>query len=392
MLPTLLAAAVSWAPSPLDCTIRAEAAIHIGPEDAATRLDAFVDPATSTALASWLELRRIAAERNDLQIAVWFARPLGPFDPRAERVRRFVLAASRAGRTARALREVARLGVDRMAARVQDDSERNRLAADLDVTPAVLAHALADRCDATRISNASTRLAQLSRDATLGIVRLPAVALGPLVFDDAPGFDRVRAELGREPLRRALRRRVATPAPVDLRAAAERLRVPPVGGFVVGGAGLPHHLVVTSTSEDDAVLFLGLPRALAYRSEHPGELSIHVFARGESLSATHLRQRLCAATLLHRELDYARLLAGSPELRRTPDPDTSALLAELDAVNETRCADVVDAAREEIPEGIWLDGVPRSPTELEALANLLRVGQVGRRPLAPWWSPPAADP
>lgn len=396
MLATLLVLSRLWsalaaAPGP-GCPDAPEPAVRIGAADATTRIEVFLDPAASTALGSWLELRRIAAERDELQIAVWFARPLGPFDPRTERVRRFVLAASRAGRTTRALRQVALLGAERMAARIEDQAERGRLAADLDLTPAVLARVRADRCDDVRLTDASARLIERSRDATMGIIRMPAIVLGPLVFDDAPGLDRVRAELDREPLRQSLRRRAATPVNVELRPSAERLRVPPAGGLVLGGLGLRHHLVITSTSEDDAVLFLGLPRALAHRSEHPGELAIHLFARGESLSATTLRQRLCAAGLLHRELDYVRLLAGSPESRRSPDPDTQALLAELDGVAEARCADAVDAVREQIPEGIWLDGLPRSPTELEDIVSHLRASRAGSRPLAPWWSPPVADP
>ncbi|HWB78141.1 MAG TPA: hypothetical protein VG755_24420, partial [Nannocystaceae bacterium] len=171
---------------------------------------------------------------------------------------------------------------------------------------------------------------------------------------------------------------------------AERLRVPPPGGIVLGGVGLRHRLLVMAQSEDDPNLFLSLPRALQYRADHPGELALHIVSRGQSLGATILRHRLCAARKIDRELDYARLLAAPPETRQRPDDDTAALIRALDAVPEELCENEPDPARANLPDGTWLDGLPRSPTELEDLAALLKVSSATTRPLAPW-SSAAAD-
>ncbi|MBC8069165.1 MAG: hypothetical protein IAG13_12595 [Deltaproteobacteria bacterium] len=167
--------------------------------------------------------------------------------------------------------------------------------------------------------------------------------------------------------------------------------MPPAGGLVLGGVGLRHRLLVMASSEDDANLFLSLPRALQHRADHPGQLSVHVLARGASLGATILRHRLCAARVIDRELDYARVLAAPPELRQQPDEDTSRLFHQLDAVPERACEDEPDPARANLLDGTWLDGLPRSPTELEDLAALLELSSASARPLAPWSAAAAAS-
>ncbi|HWB75809.1 MAG TPA: hypothetical protein VG755_12665, partial [Nannocystaceae bacterium] len=77
------------APPAATCPDEAAAALTLGPDDAATKLDAFIDPASPQALVTWIELLRIVGEREpELRIDVWLVRPLGPIEPRAERVRR----------------------------------------------------------------------------------------------------------------------------------------------------------------------------------------------------------------------------------------------------------------------------------------------------------------
>jgi hypothetical protein len=369
------------------CPDQASAAVELGLAAAPLHLDAFLDPSSPQALVSWVELLRIVGEREpELHVAVWLVRPLGPIDPRAERVRRLAWAAARLGRVEPVLRQVARVGAEHVAAALASTERRHALAATIGLEPALLDRALADVCDAGRIDLATIAVVELGRGATLGLVRLPAFALGELVFDDAPTLERVRPELAREPMRRALRRRTAPAAPPEARPRAERLRVPPPGGLVLGGVGLRHRLLVMAQAEDDPSLFLSLPRALQHRADHPGQLSVHVLARGQSLGASILRHRLCAARTLGRELDYARLLAAAPDARQRPDDETSALLHLLDEVPEEACEHEPDPARTNLAEGTWLDGLPRSPTELEDLPTLLELSAASARPLAPWSS------
>lgn len=398
MLALALTAALALAPAatPLPkagpaCPDAPVPTLELGPKDAPLQLDAFVDPSSPSALVTWMELLRIVGEREpELRIAVWLVRPLGPIEPRSERVRRLAWAAARAGKLEAVLRQIAKTGTEHVAAALGSPTRRPALAAALGLEPAALDRMLADRCDLERIDLASTKVGELGRGATLGIVRLPAFALGELVFDDAPGLERVRPELAREPMRRSLRRRALPPLPPDARPRAERLRVPPPGGIVLGGIGLPHRLLVMAQSEDDPNLFLSLPRALQHRSDRPGELAVHVVARGQALGATILRHRLCAARTLGRELDYVRLLAAAPEARQRPDSDTAALLRALDEVPERVCEAEPDPARANLPDGTWLDGLPRSPTELEDLAALIRVSAAALRPLGPWIGPSTA--
>ena len=386
MLALLLSVALA-APPAATCPDEAAAALALGPADAAMKLDAFIDPASPQALVTWIELLRIVGEREpELRIDVWLVRPLGPIEPRAERVRRLAWAAARSDRLPAVLRQVARTGPELVAAALGSSTRRKSLATALGLAPDALDAMMSDRCDPERIDLASTKVLELGRGATLGLVRLPAFALGDLVFDDGASLERVRPELAREPMRRALRRRAPPATPPDARPRAERLRVPPPGGIVLGGVGLRHRLLVMAQSEDDPNLFLSLPRALQYRADHPGELAVHIVARGQSLGATILRHRLCAARKLDRELDYARLLAAPPETRQRPDNDTLALIRALDQVPEEICENEPDPARANLPDGTWLDGLPRSPTELEDLAALLKVSSAATRPLAPWSS------
>jgi len=140
-------------------------------------------------------------------------------------------------------------------------------------------------------------------------------------------------------------------------------------------------------TEDDEALALTLPRLLAFRSEHPGVLSVQILARGHLLGATELRHRLCAARLRGRELDYARVLAIPPATRRDPSPAVTELLAELDEVPESECEGEPDPAARGLPGGIWLDGLPRSLGELEDIAALVRLTEAWERPLTPLFVP-----
>jgi hypothetical protein len=366
--------------------------IVIGSDDAALRVEAFLDPAATTAHASWVELRRVVGEsRGGVRVDLRLVRPAGAFDPRADRVRRFAVAAARLGALDPALRLVAREGHERLDVRLRQASEREALARALGVAVGRLGEALGDPCLAALLDAATTRANQAWKQAALGSIRLPAYVLGDRVFDDGAALASLRPELGREPMRRARALHAAPAAAPEAKPRAARLRVPPRGGLRLGGVGLPHRMVLMAESEDDESLALTLPRLLAYRSEHPGVVSVQILARGSSLGATELRHRLCAARRRDRELDYARVLAVPPALRRDPSPAISELLAELDEVAESECDEEPDPATRGLPGGIWLDGLPRSLGELEDVSALVRLTEAWDRPLSLVWSPAPAS-
>jgi hypothetical protein len=388
----LLAAVLAGAPAAPVCPDAPTATVELGDDDAPLRLHAFFDPTAPGASGIWTELRRIVAEREgELAASVWIVRPLATFDPRLDRVRRFVWAAARLDRLGESLVAIARVGADHIAASLLDEARVRALAPSLRLEPDALVAALADTCDDERLDLASGHVLGLGRRATLGLVRLPGFALGTFVFDDTPSLDRVRPELSREPVRRTLRWRSATMLPSGPVASTRigRARMPASGGLVLGGIGLPHRLVVVAQGEDDPSLFLSLPRAMQYRSDAPGRLAVQIVAKGAGFGANLLRGRLCAAVRLGRELDYARLLAGSPDARRDPDTMDAELLRALDREADEHCGD--EATDPGLAEGAWLDGVPRSPSELEDLAGLLRQGSATRRVLDLFLHVPATD-
>jgi len=381
------------APAAATCPDRPTATVELGDETALLRLHAFFDPTAPGASAIWTELRRIVAERDgELAASVWIVRPLATFDPRMDRVRRFVWAAARLDRLGDALVVIARVGADHVAASLLDEARVRALAPSLRIEADALVRALADDCDDQRLDLASTHVLGIGRRATLGLVRLPGFALGGFVFDDTAALDRVRPELGREPVRRTLRWRSATTIPAAGPSSANRggrSSMPAAGGLVLGGIGLPHRLVVVAQGEDDPSLFLSLPRAMQYRTDKPGQLTVQLVARGAGFGANVLRGRLCAAVRLGRELDYARLLAGSPDARRDPDTEQAEMLGQLDREADAHCGD--ESTDPGLAEGAWLDGVPRSASELEDLPGLLRQGAATRRVLDLFLHVPATD-
>lgn len=365
----------------------------LGPADAGLRVEAFLDPSTSSAHASWVELRRVVGEgEGRVRVDVRLVRPGGALDPRADRVRRFAVAAARLDRLERALRLVAREGHERLDVRLRQPSDKDALAKALDVPVGRLVDALADPCVPAVLDAATTRAHDAWRKAALGTIRLPAYVLGDRVFDDGPTLTSLRPELAREPMRRARALHALPSPPPEAKPRAARLRVPPRGGLRLGGVGLPHRMVLMADSEDDEALALTLPRLLAFRSESPGVVSVQILARGNSLGATELRHRLCAARVRDRELDYARVLAIPPALRRDPSPAIAELLVELDEVPESACEGEPDPATRGLPGGIWLDGLPRSLGELEDVGALVRLTEAWDRPLSLVWAPvPPSD-
>jgi hypothetical protein len=169
-------------------------------------------------------------------------------------------------------------------------------------------------------------------------------------------------------------------------AASERLRRPELEGARLGGVGLPHLFVLMARDEDDPNLFMLLPPVLDFRRDHPGTLTVQVVARGGSFGAQSLRHRLCAARRQGLVAAYVHHLASDPSTRHT-DPAVRDLLDTLDKVPVEACEDEVDPAELGLPDGGWLDGIPRTRSELEGIEATLDLLDTTTRPLSPLFGP-----
>lgn len=351
----------------------------IGDTEAAILVDAYLDASEPISLSTVAELRRIVADaRGRVRVDLHLARGSGPTDPLRDDVRSFAAAMATRGRLERALRQVARDGHERVAARLGTAQTRRPLAADVDLAPDVLDRALADRCATEAIGDATAALERATPGEGPNLVRLPMLAIGGRPFDDNPSLERTRAELGRLGMRTT---RVEPPPATSLVTATSALmRRPALRGMLLGGIGLPHRFVVQARDEDDANLFMMLPTVLDYRRQHPGKLAVHIVARGSSLGAAQLRHRLCAARLRGREVAYVEYLAADPARRERPSHDVVEMLEALDAVAERKCEEEPDPAELDLPDGAWLDGLPRGRAELANLDVTLRLLAAARRP------------
>lgn len=363
--------------------------LELGPADAPTVIDAYLDPADAGSLITWIELRRLVADlRGGAKVAVHFVRGLGPTEPRADQVRAWVVASASRGHVLPALRLVARDGEDRLFMRLHDPEQRQALADELGHEGALATDSEAMRRGWQRIRRATEALSLRHAGRRTAVYRLPVFALDEISFEDSPTLDRLRWELAKQGPRLREARDRAPPRIPQPKAASDRMRRPPLRGSMVGGSGLPHRFVLMARDEDDPNLVMLLPPVLEFRRESPAVLSVHVVARGTSIGGQRLRHRLCAARRLGLDLDYVRFLAIDPASRRFPSPTQEGLLEQLDAVDEKACADEPDPADLGLPDGGWLDGIPRNRSELESLELTLRLLDAAARPLSTILSPP----
>jgi hypothetical protein len=389
-----VAATTVQAAAPIDdasfysCAHDPGASFVLGPVDAPVVVEAFIDPIDPRSLATWLELRRLVSDlRGSTAFAVHLVRGLGPTEPRADEVRAWIAAAAHRGHLLAALRQVARDGEERLFLRLHAQEERSALIRELGAATTLVDDAEALRCGWAHI-RAANRTLSMRHAGGRGIAfRLPLFMLDELSFEDSPALERLRWELGKQALRlREARQRLPPPIPQP-RAASERMRRPPLHGSLLGGSGLPHRFVLMARDEDDPHLVMLLPPVLDYRRDHPSRLAVHIVARGTSIGGQRLRHRLCAARHLGLDLEYARFLATDPASRRFPMPTHEALLERLDAVPEGTCADEPDPADLGLPDGGWLDGVPRNRSELESIDATLNLLDAANRPLSPILAP-----
>lgn len=352
-------------------------------------VEAFLDPVASSTRRTYLELRRLVSERPG-ETGVVFHWLSGPSvgSPAEHRTRVWLAAMDAHGATEAALALLEREGPERLAVRLQTAASRAEVAAELGIPSDVHARVWNSPCAdlAVRTHRRAALDALEEPDHTF---RAPRFRLGGgPPFEDTPDLDNLRTRLG------APVEGEASPAedamnPAYTRASSERLRRPELRGALLGGPGLAHQLLVTARSEDDAILSMLLPPVLAFRRDRPGRLSIQIVARGAGLHADRLRHRLCASMRRDLLVPYVRWLAEDPALRRT-GPAERAMLKSLDAVPARECPAEPDPADLGLPEGGWLDGVPRSRTDLETLPMDFFLLDAAVRPLTPWL-PTAAD-
>ncbi len=379
-LALLPGAAPTAAPAP---TCDELAGLELGPATARTSVEAFLDPASTLSWRTWLELRRLVVDHGgEVRVQLYWASAGGVRQPQAERVRAFVVSLAHTGQAEAVLRVLGRDGFERLHARLVDPLAHAELAVELGVPTPRIGAALRDRCARRRVVADSRRLREALAIDIDGMTRLPAFVLGELAFDDGPNLDRLRPEIGREGQRRRAYEdppRLGPPPPIE--ATSERMQRPPLSGVLLGGPGLPHRFVLMARDEDDPTLFVVLPPVLAERLAEPGRLALHLVSRGTSDGAERLRHRLCAARVLGLQPAYLDYLARDALLRQSPSPVDQGLIEALDEVPGSRCAHEVDPVDLDLPDGAWLDGLPRSRSELGSLDATLRLLDAASRPL-----------
>ncbi len=384
MLASLLALALWAAPSSHGCP---DTSVRLGHAAAPTQLRAHLDPTSSSALGTVLELRRLVGERpEDVAVTLEWTHLGVRLDPRADRVRIWVAAMAGAGHMMGALRVVRRDGVDRVYVRLGTAHGRARLAKELGIDGGALDQLANRRCHDAQMEKTRRDVAARMADRGTAVFRLPVFFVDDLTFEDSGLLDRVRPVLARRRSRARTTAERPRPSPPPAKASSPRLLHPNVRTAPLGGPGLRHVFVLLVRGEDDPALSTLLPPVLAHRRSHPAEVSVYVVARGLGLEHG-LRQRMCKAEAAGLMPAYLRYLSRDPSVRFS-DPATDPLLAAIDSTElDPPCDLDPDEDEEALPDGGWLDGVPVTRGDLEGLGKSLERLEAARRPLAPLLSP-----
>lgn len=364
--------------------------VGLGPRQAATLLEVYIDPTASQAapLRLWLEVRRIVGERGDeLRMELVPSRGgLSQSDAESDAVRLWFMAVASLGKTEEALRLLDRQDWPLVAAELRSVEGRARLAGELQLDPDTIEQkrtGVSGGCLRRSLDRASNHLAA----QTMG--QLSAL-VGVVDRDGREQFQPVDTELSE--LRTQIDRLITVPGFADeavgfvpfapaLSGRTSRLdRTFPDTGVLVGGDALPHRLVLFVEDEEHGRLPDWLAPAMRFRGQHPGRLSVQLIAAGVSSRAISLRRRLCAARTLGLEVEYLLHLAEPPAVRRLHEDDLYEVLvpvAESDACSDSEALDSrepSDSGPEARggtdfghPRGAWLDGRPVNPSDLESL-------------------------
>jgi len=383
------------------CDPEAVTAELLGPAGSASTVDLYLDPIHSDALPLWLELRRLVHDQEgEVSVRAHIVRGPDQRDRRVrDPVRAWVLAAASHRRLLPALRVLAREGPERVHARLNAEDAREALAREIGLEPGVLTRELESGCAPARLEDATdafTRLDEASGDPT-GTMPVFVVDRETVIRGD-PRLENLRPVLSS----RGVRPRPAPPLPVlKLQGKSPAMVRPDIeGGIKLGGVGLPHRMLIFASGEQDPSMQAHFESVLRFRAANPGVLSVQIVARGRSLPARLLADRLCAARELGRELDYARYLAAGRAFLRSPSPWDSILLRDLDEAaargcdadaGDGRSADDPSGWREGLRDGPWIDGTLRSGPDLDHLDRTLRLLEAAQPPLGPLLSPPSSD-
>jgi hypothetical protein len=373
----------------------------LGPADAPLTVDLYLDPVNAEALPTWLELRRLVHEHaGELYVRGHVVRGADQRDRRVrDRVRAWVLAAAAHGRLLPALRVLARQGTARVHARLNAREARPALSREIDLEPSALARELAADCAPTRLDETTDALARLRKTAGGWTGAVPVFVIDhETIIEDGSRLERLRPELAN----RGVKGPPASPPPaLKLQGiSAPMIRPAVAGGIKLGGAGLPHRMLIFASGEQDPSVHAHFSAVLRFRAANPGILSVQLVARGRSLPAQRLADRLCAARTLGRELDYARYLAGQRAALRAASPSDAILLRDLDEAVASGCdpgqgdgGDMDDTAgsREGLRDGPWIDGTLRTGPDLDRLDRTLRLLEAAQRPLGPLLTPRSRD-
>ncbi len=365
-----------------------DASVHLGHAHALTQLHAYLDPTADTALGTVLELRRLVAERpEDVAVTLHWTHLGMRLDPREDRVRVWAAAMAGAGHVMGALRVIRRDGVDRVYVRLGTTHGRAGLAKELAIDAGALDQLAGEDCHEQRLDDTRRDVASRMSDRGTAVFRLPVFVVDDLTFEDSGLLDQVRPVLARRRSRaRTAAERPPAGAPTP-KASSLRLLRPNVRAAPLGGPGLRHTFVLLVRGEEDPSLFTLLPPVLAYRRDHPAEVSVYVVARGLGLEQG-LRQRMCRAEAIGLMPAYLQYLSRDPALRFS-DPATDQLLSAIDStVLDPACDLDPNEDEEALPDGGWLDGVPVTRGDLEGLGKALETLDAAHHPLTAVLAPP----
>lgn len=391
MLASLLALALFSPPAAPASSGCPDPSVRLGHAAAPTQLRAHLDPTSTSALGTVLELRRLVGERpEDVAVTLKWTHLGVRLDPRADRVRIWIAAMASAGHMMGALRVVRRDGVDRVYVRLGTAHGRARLAKELDIDAGTLDQLASRGCHDAQMETTRRDVAARMSARGSAVFRLPVFVVDDLTFEDSGLLDRVRPMLARRRSRARTAAERPTAGAPPAKAASLRLRRPNVRTAALGGPGLRHVFVLLVRGEDDPALFTLLPPVLAHRRTHPAEVSVYVVARGLGLEHG-LRQRMCRAEAAGLMPAYLQFLSRDPSTRFS-DPATDPLLDAIDStVLDPPCDLDPHPDEEALPDGGWLDGVPVTRGDLEGLEKALERLDAARRPLAPLLAPAADD-
>ena len=383
----------------------APAVARVGAPEAPRVLRLWIDPDPRDAAGqdpfllgfpAWIAARELVAQRPDeLALELHLARDparRGVAQLRADEVRVLAARALSGGSPEEVLRTLSRVGTQSLRIALDRPDARTALARELGLgadaleVPAAERRCILDALDAADTTLESFMNLNGSAFPVIEVVeRREGAAAAPRFLADAGRRANEIAGLLDEaeqdiPLPSWALQEFSSGIPSRGRL-PELSRSYPQHGALVGGPGLPHHLLIFAEDELSSVLTGPLALALRQRERQPGRLSVQVLAVGNNPPGEQLTRRLCAARQLGLELPYLRYLASVDERRAERGVD---LLETLDARgNTTACpsSEIPAMGDEESsgkappslrrPRGIWFNGSSVSENELgRALADL----------------------